>query len=292
MLQPAYLLNILKPCGMTSHEVVARLRRLLPKKTKVGHLGTLDPDASGVLPLAVGRATKIIPYVKNNTKGYRALIQLGVETDTDDWTGRVLREKSFNSGLSLCDIQEVADRFKGSYRQVPPQYSALKVEGTRSYERARRGEKVDLEAREVRVDQIACYSWDPNRGRIMLDISCGGGTYIRSFARDLANSLGTLGCLAGLLRWNSNDFWLSDSVCLEALCEKTIACNRVEPESVLTVDETITMSGEAEECTLRFRKLEKPTGSYILKSHGWRAFGLVDDKGEAKVVARWKQHCE
>lgn len=212
-------INLIKPPGMTSHDVVARVRRRLPRKTKVGHLGTLDPAAAGVLPVAVGQATRLIPLLPDlgsASKAYLAHLQLGVTTTTDDLEGEVLNRAPLPE-LTRADIERELEAFRGPIQQVPPQISAVHKDGERAYKRARRGEVVELAARPVVIERLELTNFDESSGRIELYMVCGSGTYVRSLARDLGNALGVGGALAFLLRTHSGPFHLETGVTLEDL---------------------------------------------------------------------------
>jgi tRNA pseudouridine55 synthase len=212
-------LNLVKPPGMTSHDVVRLVRRRIGQKIKVGHLGTLDPAAAGVLPLAVGRATKLIPTLPNlgdNMKGYLGQIQLGVTTTTDDLEGEILSREDF-AQVTAERLTEVLEDYRGTISQVPPQVSALKKDGKRAYQRVRAGERVELAPREVRISELTLREHLPNEGRFTIYVRCGSGTYIRSLARDIGAQLGTGGALAFLLRTHSGPFHLEQAVSLEEL---------------------------------------------------------------------------
>lgn len=212
-------LNILKPPGMTSHDVVAGVRKLLPRKWKVGHLGTLDPAAAGVLPLAVGSATKLIPLIPDlgdRMKAYLGHIQLGVVTQTDDLEGEVVETSSFAS-VTKQQLQETLPQFVGEIEQVPPQVSAIRKDGVRAYALARQGETVELKARPVKVAKIDLLEFEPRNGRVKIFMVCGSGTYVRSLARDLGRQLGVGGALAFLLRTHSGTFQLSHACSMEEL---------------------------------------------------------------------------
>lgn len=208
-------LNLHKSAGWTSHDCVAKLRRLLNTK-KVGHAGTLDPAATGVLPVAVGRATRLLQYLPSE-KAYRAVVQLGTTTDTDDLEGQIQTQTSANH-LTQSEVAEQLAQFQGEIEQIPPLYSAIHVQGQRLYDLARRGEAVDVPSRTVTVHSLDIVSWQPGEiATITFDIACGAGTYIRSIARDLGQKLGVGGTLASLLRTQSSGFTLETSVALDTL---------------------------------------------------------------------------
>lgn len=211
-------LNLNKPFGLTSHDCVARVRRLLRQK-RVGHGGTLDPAATGVLPMAVGRATRLLQYLSHQ-KAYRATIRFGVVTATDDLEGEVIRQTPAPD-LTLAQVQQVLPQFEGKIEQIPPSYSAIQVGGKRLYDLARSGQTVEAPARWVEVHQIQVVDWRSGEfPELEVEIACGTGTYIRSIARDLGAVLGTGGTLAALLRTASSGFELSESLTLDQVADQ------------------------------------------------------------------------
>jgi len=210
--------NLNKPGGLTSHDCVARLRKLLRLK-RIGHGGTLDPAATGVLPIALGKATRLLQYLSHE-KAYRARIRFGVTTSTDDLEGEILTQRDA-SDLTLAEVQTALPQFVGKIEQIPPSYSAIQVGGKRLYELARAGQLVEAPLRQVEVHQIQILDWHPGElPELEVLIACGGGTYIRSIARDLGAVLDTGGTLAALTRTNSSGFQLTESLRLEDLAEK------------------------------------------------------------------------
>lgn len=206
------IFNVDKPTGMTSHDVVARVRRLAGQK-RVGHAGTLDPAASGVLPICVGQATRVAEYLSESGKAYRATIRFGVVTDTYDAEGEVLRTAPV--ALSREEIAAALPAFLGPQMQVPPVYSAIKRGGQPLYKLARAGKAVAVEPRLVEIDALTVVSWQSPD--LVLDVECGKGTYIRSLAFDLGEQLGPGAHLAGLVRTRSGPFTLETSATLEEL---------------------------------------------------------------------------
>lgn len=194
---------------MTSHDAVAWLRRRLPRGTRVGHLGTLDPAATGVLPLAVGSATRWIQYLPPARKSYRAELTFGLTSDTLDAAGTILSR----STPERVDLEPLLQAFRGPQMQVPPQYSALRVEGKRSYERARAGESVELPPRPVEFHrlELVAEEWP----RVWLDMDCSPGTYVRSLARDLGERAGCGAILSFLVRTASGPFRLEEAITAE-----------------------------------------------------------------------------
>lgn len=208
-----------KPSGFTSHDCVAKVRRLLNIK-KVGHGGTLDPAATGVLPIAVGKATRLLPFLPEN-KAYRATIRFGMQTTTDDLQGEVIQRQSA-SHLTIEEIKPLFNDFLGEIEQIPPIYSAIQRDGKRFYELARKGETVDIPVRRVKVDKIEVLDWYVEEFcELVVNIECGPGTYIRAIARDIGDKLGVGGTLAALTRTKSCGMILSESISLEEL-EKQI----------------------------------------------------------------------
>ncbi|MBV9230629.1 MAG: tRNA pseudouridine(55) synthase TruB, partial [Chloroflexi bacterium] len=175
------IFNINKAVGMTSHDVVAKVRKLLKQK-RVGHAGTLDPAASGVLPICVGQGTRVAEYLSESGKAYQAEITFGIVTDTYDAEGAIIRTAD-TTDLSLTQIEEILPDFLGPQMQLPPRYSAIKLQGQPAYKRARAGEEITLEARPIEIYQLQLLAW--HAPRLTLAIECSKGTYIRSLARDL-----------------------------------------------------------------------------------------------------------
>jgi len=207
------ILNINKPTGMTSHDVVAKVRKLLKQK-RVGHAGTLDPAASGVLPICVGQGTRVAEYLSESGKVYTADILFGVVTDTYDAEGSIVRTTS-TENLTLDQIEHVLPSFFGPQMQMPPLYSAIKLQGQPAYKRMRAGEEITLEPRPIIITQLDILTWQPPK--LTLAIECSKGTYIRSLAYDLGERLGCGAHLVGLVRTRSGPFSLSDSISLDQL---------------------------------------------------------------------------
>jgi tRNA pseudouridine55 synthase len=203
-----------KPAGLTSHACVAHVRRAYGLR-RVGHGGTLDPAVTGVLPIAVGPATRLLPYLAG-AKAYRGVVQLGLRTDSDDLQGAVLGQHPVPP-LDGPALERALAPFRGAILQVPPQVSAVHVEGERAYARARRGEASALEPRAVTIENLTLLGWDPATGRLELAVRCSAGTYIRALARDLGDALGCGGTLAELRRTEALGFDLAAAVPLESL---------------------------------------------------------------------------
>jgi tRNA pseudouridine55 synthase len=208
-------LNLNKSAGFTSHDCVARVRRILRLK-RIGHAGTLDPAATGVLPIAIGKATRLIQFLPPQ-KAYHATIQFGTTTTTDDLEGEVLTSQPITN-LSLEEVKTILPDFIGKIQQIPPRYSAIQVDGKRLYDLARKGEEIEVPVRTVEVFNIEILAWHPGEfPRLEVAIDCGSGTYIRSIARDWGERLKTGGTLAQLVRTKSSGFDLTNSLTLEEL---------------------------------------------------------------------------
>jgi tRNA pseudouridine55 synthase len=234
-------LNLNKPAGVTSHDCVAKVRRILHTK-QVGHGGTLDPAAIGVLPIAVGKATRLLQFLPEE-KSYLARIRFGVITTTDDLEGEIIETKRANH-LSLEDVQGVIGQFLGHTRQIPPAYSAIQKDGKRLYELARAGEIVEVPERTVYVKAIDLLNWYPGEfPELEAQITCGAGTYIRAIARDLGNALGVGGVLVNLTRTLSCGMKLSESITLGEL-EKQLNKAIIPPAIALAHLQVIQLTEE------------------------------------------------
>ncbi|MGK7943535.1 MAG: tRNA pseudouridine(55) synthase TruB [Microcystaceae cyanobacterium] len=208
-------INLNKPQGMTSHDCVAKLRKLLKIK-RIGHGGTLDPLATGVLPIGVGKATRLLSLLPNQ-KAYRAKIRFGIQTTTDDLEGEAINQQPVPH-LTLEEVQNYLPQFIGQIKQIPPAYSAIQKDGKRLYELARKGEKVDVPERQVEIKTIDILNWKAQDfPELEVKITCGTGTYIRAIARDLGAQLKVGGTLAFLERTESGGLKLEESITLEEI---------------------------------------------------------------------------
>ena len=203
-----------KPVGLTSHDVVQIIRRGTGIR-RAGHTGTLDPRASGVLVVLLGPAVRLSEYVSASDKRYQAVIQLGTATDTYDAEGRILSTRPVN--IEETVFEETLQQFVGEIEQIPPPYSAVKIQGRKAYEMAREGEEVDLQPRQINVYSLELLEWAPPEA--VIDVYCSSGTYIRSLANDLGKVLGCGAHLVGLRRTKSGRFTLRDAVPLRKLRE-------------------------------------------------------------------------
>ncbi len=214
------IINIYKPAGMTSHDVVNRLRRLLGTK-KIGHTGTLDPDAEGVLPMCVGRATKAADMLTATDKEYTAKVALGSATDTQDASGSVIAAVDMESvKVTAEDIENTAAGFEGASEQVPPMYSAVKIGGKKLYELARKGEEIERPPRKIYISRIEAFDFMPSPENVRafsMRVACSKGTYIRTLCNDIGEKLGCHAHMSGLVRVRSGRFDLSGSRTLEEI---------------------------------------------------------------------------
>lgn len=223
------VINIYKEKGYTSHDVVAKMRGILKTK-KIGHTGTLDPDAEGVLPVCVGNATKLCELLMEKQKEYAAELILGKQTDTQDISGTVLEESDSYQTLSEEEIRQAILSFVGEYDQIPPMYSALKVNGKKLYELARNGIEVERKARNVYI-----YNVEIERiciPTIHIRVTCSKGTYIRTLCHDIGMKLGTFGCMGNLCRTKTGKFALEESIKLAEL-EELVSQGKLEESGVL-----------------------------------------------------------
>ena len=207
-----------KTKGSTSHDIVYQVRKMFGEK--VGHTGTLDPMATGVLPLLIGKGTQCSKYLINHDKTYKATIQLGKKTDTADSEGKVIEEKTVNQEtLNLENIRQVLKTFKGKQTQTPPIYSAIKVKGKKLYEYARKGQSVEIRPREIEIYNIKLLELDKENKRIQFQVQCSKGTYIRTLCEDIAIKLNTVGYMKELQRTQVGGFLIENSITIDDLKE-------------------------------------------------------------------------
>jgi len=209
------ILNKSKNC--TSHDCVKRIKRIFNIK-KVGHTGTLDPQVTGVLPLALGSATRFIQYLPQE-KSYIGIIQLGIKTTTDDIHGEIMKQKKFPK-LTFDDLDDTLNSFRGIIQQIPPQVSSVHVNGERAYKKSWRKEEFTLPSKEVKVESLILKDWNQANGQLRIEINCSSGTYIRSIARDLGILLKSEGCLYDLRRTKASGFSEDKSINLEYLINR------------------------------------------------------------------------
>ena len=203
-----------KPQGWTSQDVTARLRRVFNTR-RIGHGGTLDPMATGVLPVFVGRATRGVEFFEHAEKTYEATLRLGLSTDTEDITGAVLETKEVS--VTKEEFLSVLPRFRGTIQQIPPMYSALKVNGQKLYDLARKGKEVERQSREITIFELECLEFSGDTAR--LRVRCSKGTYIRTLCKDIGEALGCGGCMAALRRVAAGEYTIDEAVPLQQLLE-------------------------------------------------------------------------
>ncbi len=238
-------LAIDKPFGLTSHDCVSRLRKVYGIK-RIGHGGTLDPAVTGVLPIAIGKATRFLSFLPS-TKRYEGTIQLGLRTATDDLEGEIISREEW-SPLTKKSINNYLNDFKGPLKQRPPNFSSVHIDGERAHRKARRGEIFDLPSKQVTIHDIQLLEWDISSGQIDLNVHCSSGTYIRALARDIGDKIGCGGCLAKLRRTEALGFSINQVIPLPDF-EECLQSERpplISPLEVLTDFPTIKLSKEEE----------------------------------------------
>ena len=211
MEKPFGFVVIDKPAGLTSHDCVNRLRSVFNIK-KVGHGGTLDPAVTGVLPIAIGNATRLISYLQGS-KAYTGIIQLGANTNTDDMQGKIIESKDWPI-ITKKSLDNLLDNFRGEIMQRPPLFSSVHLKGERAYKKARRGEAFDLSCKNITINKLNLISWNQNTGELVVDVDCSTGTYIRSLARDIGEKIGCGAYLKKLRRTKAYSFNENHSVLL------------------------------------------------------------------------------
>ena len=249
------IINIYKEKGYTSHDVVNIVRKTL-NRVKTGHTGTLDPDAEGVLPVCIGKATKLSDYVTASVKQYRAEILLGVTTTTEDTTGEVIEERDVN--VSFEELKSAAESFIGEYYQKPPMYSAVKVNGKKLYELARQGIEVERKTRLIHIYNIENITLKEGNRAGML-VTCSKGTYIRTLCKDIGEKLGCGGCMSGLVRSASGRFTLENSIKIEDfkrfVQEDRLSEILLSMEEALSDYEKVVVSSKAEKYLVNGNKI-------------------------------------
>ena len=220
------IIIINKPKNCTSHDIVRKAKKILNEK--VGHTGTLDPNATGVLPLLIGKGTQISKYIINHDKTYEAVLQLGEKTDTADIEGEVIETKPVDSKcLEAKFIEQTLKALEGEQEQVPPMYSAIKINGKKLYEYARKGEKVEIEPRKIEIYSLELISINEADKQIEFRVSCSKGTYIRTLCENIAEKLGTVGYMKELKRTQVGEFKIEDAITIEEL-EQNQTCITIE----------------------------------------------------------------
>lgn len=241
------IINVYKESGFTSHDVVAKLRGILKQK-KIGHTGTLDPDAVGVLPVCLGNGTKLCDMLTNKSKEYRAVFLLGKVTDTQDISGKVLSEQEVR--VSAAEAADAILSFEGEYQQIPPMYSALKVDGKRLYQLAREGIEIERKARQVQINDIKIEAI--GLPEVTIKVDCSKGTYIRTLCHDIGQKLGCGAVMTHLERTRVGEFHIEDALKLSDI--EKLKENSLIQEKILSV-ETVFLSYRKVTVTSQFRKL-------------------------------------
>lgn len=286
----AGIINVLKPCGMTSHDVIGFLRRVLNTK-KIGHSGTLDPDAAGVLPVFIGTATRLLEYAMEDRKSYRAEITFGVKTDTGDDSGEVIER----SGLPVCSSGEFAallEDFTGAQKQLPPMYSALKLNGQPLYKLARKGISVERQERDIFIHCLQLIEFTSQKA--VVAVECSKGTYIRTLLEDICAKLNVCGTMSFLLRTSAGGFKIEDAVTLQELEKEWQPHLLPEETAVMHLDELILTERQAWRITqgVATSIAEVTNGLYRLKGRGGEFFGIGKAQDGVVKGAKILHHAE
>ena len=266
------ILIVDKPQGFTSHDVVAKIRKIIGTK-KVGHTGTLDPMATGVLVVCVGAATKLVEYFTAKDKIYEAKIKLGIKTDTADITGNIIETSDINVIRSISEekIREVIKTFIGKQKQVPPMYSSIKVNGMKLYEYARKGIEVKIEPRDIEIFDIFDVKVDGDE--ITYTVHCSKGTYIRSLCEDIAKKLGTVGTMSYLRRIKTGEFLIENAITIEEIQEEKIYPIEKLFDNKIYIEKDLSKLLNGMEIPY-----DKPDGLYSLYTNCYIGIGKIKDK--------------
>lgn len=268
-----------KPKGFTSHDVVNVLRKALNTR-KIGHTGTLDPNATGVLPILIGTATKISKYLVEHDKTYVATIGLGEKTETGDAEGNIIEEDLNLQNISYKQIRDVLKTFIGKQKQVPPRFSAIKINGKKAYEYARNGQDVKLEPRDIEIYSINLIKVESKE--ITFEVSCSKGTYIRTLCEDIAKKLGTIGYMKELTRTRVNEFTLENSITIDEVKENNLLVNEkiISIEKIFMDKPKIDLNDRKKELFLNGVRLtfEKSNDIYrIYNNNKFIGLGLIEN---------------
>ena len=277
-----------KPAGWTSQDVTARLRRVFNTR-RIGHGGTLDPMATGVLPVFVGRATRGVEFFEHAEKTYEATLRLGLTTDTEDTSGTVLTQQEVN--ISEADFLAVLPQFRGKIQQIPPMYSALKINGQKLVDLARKGKEVERQPREIEIFTLDCLEFTGSEAR--LRVRCSKGTYIRTLCKDIGEALGCGGCMAALRRVQAGEYTIEEAVPLQTLLETENAEQYLRPvDSMFRNFPAVTLT---EKQTLRCRNgnsfsIPLPDGTYRAYSQAGEFLMLakVEDGVMSTIKSFWE----
>ena len=273
-----------KPKGMTSQNVVSKVKRILNEK-KVGHAGTLDPNATGVLPILVGKATKISKYLIEHDKSYEAIIKLGEKRSTGDIEGDIVEKKEIKLDKYNSEyIQNILNMFLGKTKQIPPMYSAIKVNGKKLYEYAREGKEIELKERDIEIFNIQLKNVDYENQEISYIVDCSKGTYIRTLCEDIAKKLNTVGYMKELTRLRVDKFNISNAITLEELEEKKNNSNFediIPIESLFSDKPKIILTNKKENLFLNGVKLtfNNEDGTYLIynEKKSYVGLGIIKD---------------
>lgn len=282
------IFNVLKPPGMTSHDVIAFLRRALNTK-KVGHGGTLDPDAAGVLPVFTGTATRLLEFAVEGKKQYLVEVTLGKQTDTGDDSGNVVKEMPVPSFTEEA-LQKVLQGFLGKQKQLPPMYSAIKINGQKLYQLARKGVEVERELRDIEVYKLELLHF--TESTLTLAVDCSKGTYIRVLGEDIATALGTCGTMSFLLRTQVGSYALNASHTLQEIAADPMACAEQPVTAVAHLPKLVLTDNQAARITNGVRTTVAGTaeGQYVLLASDGEFLGIGTCKEERvkadKIFAR------
>lgn len=249
------IILINKAKGCTSHDVVNKVKHIFNEK--VGHTGTLDPNATGLLPILIGKGTKLSAYLINHDKEYEAVLKLGIKTDTADLEGKIIERQEINKNiLTRENITKVLNSFIGKQEQIPPMYSAIKVQGKKLYEYARKNMLVEIEPRKIEIYDIALINIDEKENLISFKVQCSKGTYIRSLCEDIAARLGTIGCMEELNRTKVGIFDIRESISIEELERNKENEKYLESHIISIEDVFIKLYGNDSSIKLNDKKLE------------------------------------
>ena len=269
-----------KSKGYTSHDIVAKIKKMTGEK--VGHTGTLDPLAIGVLPILIGKGTLCSKYLMNHDKTYIVLLKLGIQKSTGDEEGDIIQEETVNENmLEEKEVKTVLESFLGEQEQIPPVYSAIKVNGKKLYEYARKGQEVEVKARKITIYDIKLLKIDKKNCEIQFEVSCSKGTYIRSLCEDIAKKMGTVGYMKELQRTKVGTFTIDQSVNLENLTKETIEKHMITIENLFKNLEEIHLSERKLQLLLNGVKLSFDLQDGIYKIYSNQQFigiGIVKDK--------------
>ena len=277
-----------KPQDWTSQDVTARLRRVFNTR-RIGHGGTLDPMATGVLPVFVGRATRGVEFFEHAEKTYEATLLLGVSTDTEDISGTVLEQKDVH--ISETEFLNILPRFRGKIMQIPPMYSALKINGQKLVDLARKGKTVERQAREIEIFQLDPVEFSGNTAKLL--VRCSKGTYIRTLCKDIGDALGCGGCMAQLRRVQAGEYTIAESVPLQTLLDTDDPAQYLRPvDSMFRNYPALTLSAKQEKCCRNGASfsIQLDDGTYRCYSKDGEFLSL--SKAEAGVMSTIKSFFE